>query len=172
MFVFVSQSYRDKVGLRHRLTLPLLPVPAGTGLPVQLVTSLQPSLGGMQQPLGLAPRMEGCAGAVCAGSEPCLGQPCSPRVAEGLESGLGRPGPRPSRCCGSVKLSAAGLGELKGPWGTSPWALGESGASGGGCSPEDRSRLPFPRVGCVCQAGELPSRALKSPWGAGSPEQL
>lgn len=65
--VLVSKNYRGETGLRHHLNLPLLPAGGGTGLPVELVTSLQPSLGGRQQPPGPARCVEGCAGAVLAG---------------------------------------------------------------------------------------------------------
>lgn len=54
--VLVSQNYRSKTGLRHHLSLPLLPAGGGTGLPVELVTSLQPSLwGGCSSPQDLPP---------------------------------------------------------------------------------------------------------------------
>lgn len=105
---WVSQSYRDNVGLRHHLILLLLP----SALP-----------GGVQQPPRTCPCPEGCAGAVFVGCELCLGQPRSPSVAKGLESGLGSSGPRPSCCSGPVE---EGFGELGGPWGTSPSGRGPS----------------------------------------------
>lgn len=100
----------------------------------------QPSalpVGGMQQPPGPAPCVEGCAGAVLAGG----GEPCFPLRSQGAGVGTGEVWSQTLLMLWSYQAPRrAGFGA---PWGTSPWALGELGALGGGCCPERRSLPPF-----------------------------
>lgn len=123
---WISQSYQDKVGLRHRLILLLLP-------------SALPGWGGGG-----------------GGSSPPRPTPApAPRAVQelwfwGVSCVWGSPAPSPwprgwSRGWGALVAVAP-----------SRRGLGSSGVLG----------APHP------QAGDLPCRALLSPWGAASPEQL